>query len=270
MTTISVIMGVYNIANYDILSASIYSILNQSYTDFEFIICDDGSTNETFQWLSKFVELDNRIILLKNKKNMGLAYSLNKCIKRSIGKFIARQDADDISHIDRLKEEFYFLKQNPHIDFVGTNLRYFSNKHFWGKYSLPLYPQKKDFLFTVPFIHATLMFRKNILMSSNGYLVSKLTLRCEDYELLMRLYSMNYHGANIQKYLYYVREDDAAKKRRKYKFRIAESIIRFYGYYKLHLFPIGILYSIKPLIVGVIPTLFLDILKDIYYRRKGY
>lgn len=269
MPTISVIMGVYNIDNYDILYASIYSILNQSYTDFEFIICDDGSTNETFKWLSKFVELDNRIILIRNKKNMGLAYSLNQCIKKSVGKFIARQDADDISHPERLKEEINFLNRHPHVDFVGTNLKYFSNNCFWGKYTLPAHPQKKDFLFTVPFIHATLMFRRNILIDSNGYWVSKLTLRCEDYELLMRLYSMNYYGENIQKYLYYVREDDAAKKRRKYKFRIAESIIRFYGYYKLHLFPIGILYSIKPLIVGAIPPLFLDILKDIYYKRKG-
>lgn len=127
MLTIAVIMGVYNIANYDILSVSVYSILNQSYTNFEFIICDDGCTNETFQWLSKFVELDNRIVLIKN---MELAYSLNKCTKKSVGKFIARQDADDISHPKRLEEEVHFLNHNPHVDFVGTNLKYFSNNYF--------------------------------------------------------------------------------------------------------------------------------------------
>ncbi|MFM9597053.1 glycosyltransferase family 2 protein, partial [Streptomyces scabiei] len=104
MTKVSVIMSVYNADNYDVLLASVKSILNQSFRDFEFIICNDGSSNtQTEKYLSIIKNLDPRIRIIGYKKNMGLAYSRNQCIKVCQGKYIAFQDYDDISAPDRLK-----------------------------------------------------------------------------------------------------------------------------------------------------------------------
>ena len=91
---ISVIMSVYNGEEY--LPASIESILNQSFSDFEFIIIDDGSTDNTYDIIKKYQQIDSRIISIKNEKNIGLPASLNKGIIISKGEFIARQDVDGI------------------------------------------------------------------------------------------------------------------------------------------------------------------------------
>ena len=105
---ISVIMGVYNGAKY--LKASIDSILNQSFTDFEYIIINDGSTDNTSDILESY---NDRRLKIIEQKNIGLTKSLNKAIKLSKGVFIARQDADDISKKHRFKEQIKYFIDNP-------------------------------------------------------------------------------------------------------------------------------------------------------------
>lgn len=259
-------MGVYNAGTANMLQESVESILNQSLRDFEFIICDDASTDLSYEILKSFK--DSRIVLLRNDENLGLAASLNRCLSIAKGKYIARQDADDRSDLSRLKKQIEFMENNPLYDIVGTNLKYFNDEGVWGKYQLPLCPQKKDFLFTVPFIHATVVFKAESIMKIGGYREGKVTRRCEDYDLFMTMYSQGMVGLNIPEYLYYVREDIAAQNRRKYKYRIDEAKVRLAGYKKMKLLPIGYLYAFKPLVVGMIPTKYLQLMKDKYYQRR--
>ena len=111
---VSVVMSVYNDSKY--LSESIKSILDQTLKDFEFIIVDDGSLDNSFDLLRRFKKKDNRIKILKNNSNMGLAFSLNKAIKESKGKYIARMDADDLSMPDRLKKQIIFFQKYKETD----------------------------------------------------------------------------------------------------------------------------------------------------------
>lgn len=265
---VSIIMGVYNAGNSNMLKQAIESILSQSMQDFEFIICDDGSTDMTYNIISSYID-DSRIIIIRNKKNYGLAYSLNKCLSIARGKYIVRQDADDYSNLSRIKVLVEYMENHPDCHIVGSNIKYFDENGIWGKYELPLYPQKKDFLFTVPFIHASVIYKKDSILKVGGYRVDKETFRCEDYDLFMTMYSKGMIGANIQQYLYNVREDSAAQSRRKYKYRIDEAKVRLSGYKKLNLLPIGYIYALKPLLVGLIPASFLKIIKDKYYQRRS-
>ncbi len=115
---VSIIMGVYNCEKY--LRESIDSILNQTFKDWELIICDDGSSDKTYyivqEYQSKYPE---RIKVIQNKKNLGLNETLNRCLKLAKGKYIARQDGDDISFKNRLEEEYNFLEKI--LDYYKTN-----------------------------------------------------------------------------------------------------------------------------------------------------
>ena len=111
---ITVLMSVYNGEKY--LRKSIHSVLNQSYKDFEFIIVDDCSTDKTIEIIKSFN--DSRIRLLKNDSNLGLSKSLNKGIKHSLGKYIARHDDDDISQSNRLQNQLNLFKATNNIDAI--------------------------------------------------------------------------------------------------------------------------------------------------------
>ena len=109
---VSVVMSVYNESE-EYLRKSIESILNQTYTDFEFIIILDNPDNKKAKdILKEYENKDGRIILLENEKNMGLAPSLNRGVKVARGKYIARMDADDIALPERFEKQLYFLENN--------------------------------------------------------------------------------------------------------------------------------------------------------------
>ena len=178
---ISVIMGVHN--QHDYVRQSISSILNQTFTNFEFIIIDDASTDATSGIIKKFT--DPKIKFITNSLRQGLAQSLNLAIRGSRGEFIARMDADDLSHPNRLKVQFEFLKFHPDIAVCGTaaNLINISGKKMGQKH----YPQIITPLVLMrynPIIHPSVMIRKSTLPSPpynpsfNG---------AEDYDLWLRL-----------------------------------------------------------------------------------
>lgn len=265
---VSVVMGVYNPSSQAELRRSVDSILKQTYQNFEFIICDDGSNAITKKWLHQISKADKRIKLLENNKNVGLAATLNCCIQAAKGEFIARQDADDYSHPERLEKQLDFLCQHNQYAFVGSNIYYFSQIGLWGGFQYPQYPQKSDFLWVSPFCHGSILFRKEVLEAVGLYRVSKETLRCEDYDLFMRIYLEGYYAANLQERLYYFCEDEAAIQRRKMIDRIDEVKVRAKYFGKLGLYPKGLIYLIKPLAVGILPSGFLSSLKDFIYQRK--
>ena len=97
---ISVIMGIYNCA--ETLDEAVNSILGQTETNWELIMCDDGSTDNTYVIAEKYVQqYPNKIVLIRNDKNRGLNYTLNRCLKKAKGKYIARMDGDDLSLSER-------------------------------------------------------------------------------------------------------------------------------------------------------------------------
>lgn len=193
---ISVIMSTHNRAS--TLKRSIESILNQTYTDFEFIICDDCSTDDTFNILMELSNKDKRVILLRNDTNLGLQKSLNRCLDVCRGKYIARMDDDDISMSDRLSVQKEFLENNLEYSFVGSNVN-----EVFDNYSLitnlPLYPSKYDLIKRNQFVHPSIMIKSSDIKSVGGYSEDVNHLRVEDYELWLRLYSYGYFGANIKK-----------------------------------------------------------------------
>jgi glycosyltransferase involved in cell wall biosynthesis len=253
MPKVSIIMGVYNVKNREMAKIAIDSILNQTFEDFEFIICDDGSTNDTRVILNELTKGDRRVRIIENESNKGLAFSLNHCLENATGEYIARMDIDDISALDRLKKQIYFLEHNSEYALVGSNAGLFTDDVTWGIRKFKEKPNKRDFLFGSQILHASMLIRREVLKELSGYRVSWETTRAEDYDLFMRLYAKGYITYSIQEVLYKIREDNDAYARRKYKYRLQEAVVRYKGFKVLHLMPIGYIYILKPLIVGLIP-----------------
>lgn len=250
---ISVIMSVYNCKDKNKLKKSIDSVLNQTYTNFEFIICNDGSSDDTLEVLNEISKKDIRIKIVSYIPNKGLANALNYCLKSCKGDFIARQDDDDISYPKRFETEVNFLSKYSQFGFVGTIADVYDDDGLWGKYPLSSKPLKEDFLWNSTFLHPSVMFRKEVLDSANGYRVSWETMRAEDYDLFMRLYAEGVCGYNIQKVLYSYYIDRNEKKHRKMKARIQEAVVRYKGFKLLDMGLHSVPYIIKPIVLGLIP-----------------
>lgn len=248
---ISVIMGIYNCA--DTLGEAVDSILNQTYDKWELIMCDDASTDETIEVANEYCKKDKRIKLIKNDINMGLAYSLNKCLSIAKGEYIARHDGDDICLPKRFEKQIKFIEEND-IDLLGTAVEYFDKEGTWGEHKLKMYPDKNDVFKESMFSHPTILIKKSLIQSVEGYTVSNITLRAEDYDLFAKVYSKGVKGSNLQEVLLRVRRDKDAYKRRKFKYRIDESRCKFNAWKMLNInikyLPIVLL----PIIKGIVPV----------------
>ncbi|PWK65394.1 glycosyltransferase involved in cell wall biosynthesis [Mucilaginibacter oryzae] len=193
---VSVLMPCYNAAAY--LRACMDSILNQSYSNFELLIIDDGSTDNTLEILKSYS--DKRIRLLVNKENKGIAHTLNKGLKIIKGKYLARMDADDIMSPNRLALQVNFLEKNPKYGMVGAwheiidgygmvikrLQRPVESKHL----KLQLY-------FNNPFIHPLVMMRTELAKQLR---YDPKFLLCEDYDLWTRISAVT-EVANLPQYL---------------------------------------------------------------------
>ena len=266
MARVSVIMGVYNCKNPQLLKKSVDSIIKQTFTDWEFIICNDGSTDDTLQLLNEVAQSDSRIKVISYQQGRGLAYALNRCIKASTGEYIARQDDDDISEPTRFQEQVKILDIHLECAVVGTNARVFDDSGFWGTYTNVEFPDKKSFLWNSPFAHPTVMMRKDALISSGCYRVAKETRRCEDYDMFMRMYANGYKGCNIQKMLYQYRIVNDNKKYRPMKYRLDEAKVRFIGYRKLGMLPKALPYVLKPVLIGLMPQSIFKKIRERQYK----
>lgn len=247
---VSVIMGVHNTSKTKCCKA-IHSIIEQTYSNWEFVICDDGSSDDTFNFLKKFSKIDTRIKVIRNRVNSGLAAALNKCIDNTKGNYIARMDDDDISLPSRLEKELNFLKENPEFCFVSSNF-YINKRSPKNIKRMPEYPKKGDFLWTSPYLHPATMFKRSCLLKVNCYRVAKETRRAEDYDLFMRMKAMKLNGYNLQIPLYVY---SIERKKTRYIDRIYEVKVRYINFGKLD-FPLWrvAFYIIKPLIVGLLPS----------------
>ena len=195
---ISVVMSVYNGEKH--LRESIESILNQTFTDFEFIIVNDGSTDNSLEIIKSYD--DERIKIINNEENIGLTKSLNKAIKQARGVYIARQDADDISLSNRLELQFKFLEKHPEVALLGTGI-YVIDENGDEIEKRIMHPNpKRSLLKGNRFIHGSVMFRKSVIDELGAY---NETLRySQDYELWLRL-SKEYDVRNLTVPLYKLR-----------------------------------------------------------------
>ena len=124
---VTVLMSVYNAEEF--LNESIDSILNQTFSNFEFIIINDACTDNSLNMLQSYI--DKRIKIITNRKNIGLTKSLNKGLKLAQGSYIARMDSDDISMPTRLEKQVLFMENNPDIYVCGTWLQILEKKNIW-------------------------------------------------------------------------------------------------------------------------------------------
>lgn len=267
---VSVVMAVYNAGKRAVLDMTIQSIVEQTLQDWELLICDDGSADETPQWLAQWAKTEPRIRVMRNETNQKAAFSRNRCIREARGEFIAIMDADDACGPERLSVQLDFLRTHPQYAFVGLKGQMFHRtpgdmeKTYWF---CPA-PEPKDFLMTLPFVHASLMLRKEAIIAAGGYQTGRHTVRSEDYDLLMRMYTQGMRGANIDDALYFIREDEGTYQRRKYRYRFVEAWVKLRGFAQLGLMPRGIPYAVKPLVVGVVPIGLLEKLKHKYYGKE--
>ncbi|MGD8458530.1 MAG: glycosyltransferase [Anaerolineales bacterium] len=221
---VSIIMAVYNGKKY--LSQAIDSILVQTYPDFEFIIVNDGSTDETDSICREYALQDPRIKILRNQKNRGLTYSLNKAWKSSTGYYIARMDADDISLQNRLETQVHYMETHPKIGLLGTFYQEIdSNNQVTKKQNrFPTDPIliKYRLCFENPIPHPTIIMRRSIFEYVGGY--SEVWKTTQDYDLFTRLSRIT-KLSNYPEILYYwrVHEDSISSIR---NFEQRENAIR--------------------------------------------
>ena len=185
---ISVILPTYN--NEQTIFDSIKSILNQSYQNFELIIVNDCSKDNTKKVIKSFD--DSRIVYLENDKNIGRAQSRNKAIKKAKGNFIAVMDGDDISVPQRLDIQLKYLMNNPSIDLVASNIIFFTNNKVTGVSDVKMYTLKNlnFFLRPIGLPHVTWMVRKDFFVN---FKYNPNILMTIDQDLLLRSFkSFNY------------------------------------------------------------------------------
>lgn len=252
-------MGVYNAV--DTLSEAIDSILGQTFQDFEFIICDDGSKDTSLLLLKKYQQqFPDKIKLIIHEKNKGLNETLNDCLKVAEGEYIARMDADDLSLPTRFEKQVAFLDANPDFAFVGTNMIHFDENGDWGESTLLAEPRKEDLVKGSTFAHATVLMRKAAVMGVSGYSVSSKLLRVEDYHLWIKLYEKGLKGHNLTESLYKVRDDKDAQGRRTVSNRLNEVYVKCLAIRHLNLSLMNYIYVLKPLFLIIIPSAFYKLL----------
>lgn len=255
---ISIVMGIYNCDKY--LEESIESILSQTYSNWELIMCDDGSIDNTLSIAKKYEKMyPEKIKVLKNEKNMGLNFTLNKCIEHATGEYIARQDGDDVSLPDRLKQEIDFLIKNKKYSLVSANMIFFDETGDWGRSYNHGEVKKENFIKGSPICHAPCMIRKKDLLAVGGYSVDEKLLRVEDYHLWFKLFISGFKCYNLEDCLYKMRDDNDAYKRRNFKNRLNETRLKLWGFRKIRIPFVKFLWAFKPIIAYLLP-------KSIYYK----
>ena len=201
---VSVVMGAYNADSY--IKAAVDSILGQSFTDFEFIIINDGSTDKTGKILANYKDKRIRVI---SQDNQGLVASLNTGIKMASGKYIARQDADDISEPTRLEKQIDLLQSSNKLVVAGSSIKVMDmgGKIMHEHRVLLNNPElKQELLIRSPFAHGSVIMQKDAVTKAGGYLKSEWP--AEDYGLWLRMAEFG-NFANLDEPLYIYRENVA-------------------------------------------------------------
>ena len=252
MARVSVIIAVHNSA--DVLRYAIRSIKEQTYTDWECILCDDGSTDMSWEVMQQAVEeCGSKFIVLRETENRGPAFARNRCVDASDSEYIAIQDADDTSFPDRLKKEVAYLSQFSDVNTVGTHAALIDGTgEQWGILTPAEKPDKEDWIKGPQAIHASVMMRRESFLLAGKY--DEKLRKAEDYDLWIRFIARGYTIVTIPEVLYSIRWSRNWYGRKGMDARICEALVAGRALKALHLpFYYGV-YIAKPLLAGLMPV----------------
>ena len=214
---VSVVMSVFNDEKF--VSQSIKSIVDQSHSNFEFIIVDDGSIDSSKKIIKDWEGIDNRIIFIDRSTNMGLPFSLNEALSIAKGKYIARMDSDDIATMSRFEKQLRFLEARPEVDIVGGQVSHIdSNGMEFESADQPLsFKEIKSIAeFACPINHPTYMVKKEAYLLLEGY--REVFVYAQDYDFILRAIDRNLIIENMPdvllQYRFLPHETSAAKMHR--------------------------------------------------------
>lgn len=256
MPKISVLMGIYNCAS--TLQEALDSLYAQTFKDFEIILCNDGSKDNTYELALENQKKHQNIVLLNNPHNMGLNQTLNNCLAVAKGEYIARMDGDDLCMPDRFETELRFLEEHSEYAIVSSPMEYFDEQGTFMTGSGRGEIKPEHFRNGSPICHAPCMVRKEAYDKVGGYSVSPKLLRVEDYNLWFKMYAAGYKAYMLEKPYYRMRDDRNAKNRRKWSGRKNEYYVMSTGFKMLGLPWYYQLYALRPLIIGMLPGFVYD------------
>lgn len=248
---VSIIVGAYNCA--EVVGKCIESIIAQTYTNWELVICDDCSSDNTFAVLNEYSKRDKRIVVIRNSKNLKLAATLNHCLSVSKGEYIARMDTDDVCLVDRLEKQVSFLENHSEYAVVGGAAQVFDGEKIVGVRMPKEHPNKNGVLYGPTFMHPTIMMRKSCYDALGGYSVSSRTIRGQDWDLWFRFFAAGFEGYNLQEpvIIYHESPDDYSKRTLKTASMYTRTAL--YGYHLLKT-PISKYYlAFKPIVSALVP-----------------
>lgn len=228
MPRISVLIGVYNCAS--TLQEALDSLYAQTYKDFKIILCDDGSKDDTLNIAEENACRHDNVFVIKNKKNMGLNFTLNHCLEYADTEYIARMDGDDISLPTRFEKEIKFLDEHNEYAVVSSPMIYFDEKGDFRRGKGKGEIVANDFVHGTPICHAPCMARTQVLKDVGGYSVGEKLLRMEDYHLWFKIFVAGYKLFMLNECLYKMRDDRNAAARRNWVTRRNEAYVRHIGY----------------------------------------
>lgn len=248
--SITVVMSVYNGLPY--LSEAIESILLQSYTDFEFIIIDDLSTDGSSEILKKYAKKDTRIELIKNTTRLGLGANLKHGVQIAQGQWIARMDADDISMPNRLAKQLEYVTANPQTDILGSYaLDIDATGNTIGTRRCPTSHESiVKYIWSCPIIHPTAFMRKTSLLRAGSYGNEK---RRQDYALWFRCAANGLNFANLPEPLLKYRFTGDYFHRNNLSALLTQVKIGWKGCWQVKASPIAYIGVTIPLIKGLLP-----------------
>ena len=265
---ISILMGIYNCAS--TLREAIDSIIAQTYDNWEFIICDDGSKDESYAIAQEYAaKAPNRFRILQNERNMGLNHTLNRCLAAATGEYVARMDGDDLCEADRFEKEAAFLNEHPEYAIVSCHMTMFDESGTWGIVKTKETPQVRDFPTTVPmFVHAACMIRREAFLDVDGYTEDERLLRVEDYHLWYKFYAKGYRGYNLPEALYHMRDDRNATHRRSARARMNGIYATFVGFKMVNLPAWMYIYAVKNALVETAKILMPDAVYEYFHKKR--
>ena len=164
------------------------SLQRQTFQDFEIILCDDGSKDDTYAVALENQRQHDNIVLLRNEQNLGLNATLNKCLAAAKGEYIARMDGDDISLPTRFEKQVAFLDEHPEFAVVSAPMIHFDENGEFRRGKGKGEVVAHDFVHGTPICHAPCLARTVVFRSVGGYSVDDRLLRAEDYHLWFKIY----------------------------------------------------------------------------------
>ncbi|MFA7675834.1 MAG: glycosyltransferase family 2 protein [Candidatus Shapirobacteria bacterium] len=265
---VTIYMPVFNATPY--LSQAIESILNQSFSNFEFIIVDDASTDDSWKIIKSYAKKDSRIVTIKNQINLGVSLTSNIAISKARGKFLARMDADDISFTNRIEKQIKFLNKHSKVVAVGGQCVVIDeNNNIIGNKNFPSQNKKlKDMIFwAVPIQQPSMMINLKKL-PKNFIWYTPNQSSAEEINLMFR-FILYGQIANLEDNLLFYRHLDNSLSHKNPKATFKLTLKSRFNALKLGFKPsikAIILNLMQMTVIALIPN---NLIYDIWYRIRG-